>query len=152
MIGGIVTSRGSNNDDEMPGAPDLPRVCYEIRDWVAIPVLKQEACTYDCCPVAACVQSINRGESIKRCEIGTNGSSVLSEGVWKSVHPRSLTDSLLSRSAPQTHARSLCWYQRDLSALRPGGGARRQRNGAVVQMESCSYPFLVIGPRLATRW
>ena len=93
MIGGIVTSRGSNNDDEMPGAPDLPRVCYEIRDWVAIPVLKQEACTYDCWPVAACVQSINRGESIKRCEIGTNGSSVLSERLWKSVHPRSFTDS-----------------------------------------------------------
>ena len=151
MIGGIITSRGNQNDDDMPGPADPPQVCYEIRDWLGTLLSKQEPCD-DCCPVAACVQSINWGESIKRCEIGTNGSSVLSEGVWKSVHPRSFTDSLLSRSAPQTHARSLCWYQRDLSALRPGGGARRQRNGAVVQMESCSYPFLVIGPRLEPRW
>jgi hypothetical protein len=137
-----------NNDDEMPGTPDLPRVCYEIRDWVAILVLKQEACTYDCCPVAACVQSINRGESIKRCEIGTNGSSVLSERLWKSVHPRSFTDSCCL-AARHKHMPGLRW---DLSALRPGGGAKGQREGAVVQMESCSYPFLVIGPRLATRW
>jgi hypothetical protein len=94
MIGGIVTSRGNQNDDDMPGPADPPQVCYEIRDWLGILLSKQEPCD-DCCPVAACVQSINWGESIKRCEIGTNGSSVLSEGVWKSVHPRSLTDSLL---------------------------------------------------------
>jgi hypothetical protein len=73
----------------MSGPPDVPRVCDEIHDWSGLHLSKEEAC----CPVAACVQSIIRRESIKRCEIGTKGSSVLSQALSKSVHPRSFTDS-----------------------------------------------------------
>jgi hypothetical protein len=151
VIGGIVTSRGINNDDDdVPGAPDLPRVRYEIRDWAAV-LLSKQAERNDCYPVAACVQSINQGESIKRCEISTRGLSDLSESLLKSVHPRSFTDSS-PLAARHKHMPGFAGTYQPYGRV----GEERQKTakgrGAVVQMESCSYPFLVIGPRLATRW